>query len=62
MRRLSRVAKVFVGALQAALGRSTEVGSRALVARASAGAESHGEYMENCRVVKYVVFDTRKRK
>jgi retinol dehydrogenase-12 len=54
MRELSGVAKVFVGASQAVLGRSTEVGRRALIAAASAGVESHGEYMENCRVVRYV--------
>jgi retinol dehydrogenase-12 len=63
MRELSGVAKVlFIGALQAVLGRNTEVGSRALVAGAAADVQSHGEYMENCRVVWYVFFDTRKRK
>jgi hypothetical protein len=33
-----------------AIGRSTEAGSRALVADIAAGEESNGGYMENCRV------------
>jgi len=32
------------------IGRSTEAGSRALVAGIAAGDESNGSYMENCRV------------
>jgi hypothetical protein len=32
------------------IGRSTEMGSRTLVAAASAGEESHGKYMTDCRV------------
>jgi retinol dehydrogenase 12 len=32
------------------LARSTEVGSRTLVAAASAGEESHGKYMADCKV------------
>jgi retinol dehydrogenase 12 len=32
------------------IGRSTEAGSRTLVAGIAAGEESNGSYMENCRV------------
>jgi hypothetical protein len=32
------------------IGRSTEMGSRTLVAAASAGEESHGKYMTDCKV------------
>lgn len=32
------------------LARTTEVGSRTLVAAAAAGEESHGKYMVDCRV------------
>lgn len=42
-----RLAKFFVA-------RSTEVGSRTLVAAAEADEESHGEYMADSRVSKYV--------
>lgn len=34
-----------------AMARTTEQGSRTLVAAAEAGAESHGQYMSDCRVV-----------
>lgn len=38
------------------LARTTEVGSRTLVAGAEAGKESHGQYMSNCEVVEPSAF------
>ena len=32
------------------IGRTTEIGSRTLVAAACAGEESHGQYMTDCKV------------
>lgn len=40
--------------LSTLLARSTEVGSRALVAGIAAGEESHGEYMADCLIAEYV--------
>ena len=48
MRDLNGILLYFVSALQWMLARSTEVGSRALVAGACAGKASHGQYMSNC--------------
>jgi hypothetical protein len=36
--------------IKAILARSTEVGSRTLVHAASAGPESHGQYLSDCRI------------
>jgi hypothetical protein len=61
MRELSGVAKVFVGALQAVLGGVRRLGVERWLRR-RVRVESHGEYIDNCRVVKYVFLDIRKRK
>lgn len=44
--------------LSALLARSTEAGSRTLVAGIAAGEESHGEYMADCLVAEYVALFT----
>ena len=49
-RNLPTMGRLSVGAFLAVIGRTTEVGSRTLVAAATAGRESHGGYMESCRV------------
>lgn len=46
----SAVAKFFAGLMKILLARTTEVGSRCLVAGAAAGPESHGKYMTDARV------------
>lgn len=46
---LSREAPFFLEVLKFFLARSTEVGSRTLVAAAEAGPESHGKYIYNCQ-------------
>jgi len=39
------------------IARSTEAGSRTLVAAAAAGNETHGKYMADCHVSRFVVYD-----
>lgn len=39
------------------IARSTEAGSRTLVAAAAAGNETHGKYMADCHVSRFVVHD-----
>ncbi|KAL8764197.1 MAG: hypothetical protein Q9184_000166 [Pyrenodesmia sp. 2 TL-2023] len=53
-REMSAFTQFFMGAMRFFLARSTEVGSRTLVAAASAeaGKKSHGEYMADSRVSK----------
>ena len=46
---VSSVASRVGGLLKTLLARTTEVGSRTLVAGICAGPESHGEYMSDCR-------------
>jgi retinol dehydrogenase 12 len=41
---------VFFSLMKIVLARTTEVGSRTLVAGAAAGEESHGMYMQDCEV------------
>jgi retinol dehydrogenase-12 len=55
-REATGVAKYAFAAAAAIVARSTEVGSRTLIAGAAAGSESNGEYMENCIVTRYVIF------
>jgi retinol dehydrogenase-12 len=40
--------------MSAIIARTTEVGSRTLVAAVAAGEESQGSYMADCRVTEYV--------
>jgi retinol dehydrogenase-12 len=48
LRDLGGIVLYFVSGLQWILARSTEVGSRTLVAGACAGSASHGQYMADC--------------
>lgn len=41
--------------MAALLARTTEAGSRTLVNAVSAGEESHGSYLNDCRITEYVV-------
>lgn len=41
---------MFISLFKLVLARTTEVGSRCLVDSASAGEESHGQYMSECAV------------
>lgn len=41
--------------MAAIIARTTEAGSRTLVAGIAAGEESHGSYMADCRVTEYVI-------
>ncbi|KAI9801755.1 MAG: hypothetical protein M1825_003127 [Sarcosagium campestre] len=50
MREAKGAFKVYLAGLRSLLARSTEVGSRTLVAGIVAGPESHGEYMHDCVV------------
>lgn len=50
------IAKIINIIMFAVIARTTEVGSRALVAGVAAGQESHGKYMADCRVAEYVTF------
>lgn len=46
----------FIGNLMSAIiSRTTEAGSRTLVAGIAGGEESHGSYMADCRIAEYVV-------
>lgn len=49
-RNLPAPGKYGVALAQALIGRKTEVGSRTLVHAASAGPETHGKYLDSCRV------------
>lgn len=51
-RNTAGIKKYMVGMLKFIIARSTEVGSRTLVAGAEAGEESHGEYMADGKVSK----------
>ena len=46
--------KMVFSVMAALIARTKEVGSRTLVTGASAGQESHGQYMADCVVAKYV--------
>jgi hypothetical protein len=49
-RESSGIGRVIHNILAGTIGRSTEAGSRTLVAGIAAGEESNGSYMENCHV------------
>lgn len=49
-REMSGFDRYFIKTMKFIMARSTEVGSRTLVAAAEAGEESHGEYMADSRV------------
>jgi retinol dehydrogenase-12 len=44
--------------MSAIIARTTEVGSRTLVAGVAGGEESHGAYMADCQIAEYVFPDT----
>ena len=48
---LSRDGSFVLEIIKFLIARSTEVGSRTLLASAAAGEESHGQYMSDCRVI-----------
>ncbi|KAI9817911.1 MAG: hypothetical protein M1832_004531 [Thelocarpon impressellum] len=50
MREASGLQKAFIDFAKVPFSRSAEVGSRTLVAAAAAGVESHGQYLDDCRV------------
>jgi retinol dehydrogenase 12 len=52
MRELSGVKEVGFKMMQAALFRSAEVGSRTLINAAEGGKETHGQYMNDCKIGK----------
>ena len=52
MREWSGLRLLVFKAGRALFARKTDVGARTLVAAAAAGAESHGAYMDDCRVGK----------
>jgi retinol dehydrogenase 12 len=52
------IGKMMSNLMSALLARTTEVGSRTLVAGVAAGEESHGTYMADCRIAEYVFSDT----
>jgi hypothetical protein len=47
--------------MSAVLARSTEIGSRTLIAGLAAGEESHGSYMADCRIAEYIIYQLRMR-
>ncbi|KAJ9130211.1 Short-chain dehydrogenase/reductase-like protein [Coniochaeta hoffmannii] len=49
-RNLPLAGRLSVGMFLALIGRTTEVGSRCLVAAAAAGVDTHGQYLDSCRV------------
>ena len=49
---IGRIMSIFMNMLVA---RTTEAGSRTLVAGLAAGEESHGKYMADCRVAEYEI-------
>lgn len=46
------VSKIFMTIMQTMIARSTEVGSRTLIAAAAGGEDTHGKYMADSRVSK----------
>jgi retinol dehydrogenase-12 len=48
------VGRIMANIISAVVGRTTEAGSRTLVAGVAAGEESHGSYMADCRVTEYL--------
>lgn len=48
--------RLVIGAFRLALARTTEVGSRTLVHAALSGEESHGQYLTDCHVARWVIF------
>lgn len=54
---LGREAGLGLKILKMLLARTTEAGSRTLVAAADAGTESHGQYLSSCRVAQSVPSD-----
>jgi retinol dehydrogenase-12 len=48
------VGRIISNLMSAIIARTTEVGSRTLVAAVAAGEESQGSYMADCRVTEYV--------
>ena len=52
MREWTGVKAVFLKLMQTVLFRSTEVGSRTLLNAAEGGKETHGQYMDDCRIGK----------
>ena len=51
-REMSGVGLLFMRTMKSILARTTEVGSRTLVAAAEAGEESHGQYMADSHISK----------
>jgi hypothetical protein len=49
-RELARDSGIIPAIAKFLLGRSTEVGSRTLVHAASQGEETHGKYLEDCKI------------
>ena len=49
-RNLPLAGRLSVGLFLALIGRTTEAGSRCLVSAAAAGADTHGQYLDSCRV------------
>ena len=52
----SSIGGIIQSILDALIARTTEAGSRTLVAGIAAGEESHGAYMADCKVEEYVSF------
>jgi len=48
------IGRIMTSIMTALLARTTEAGSRTLVAGVAAGEESHGSFMADCRVSEYV--------
>lgn len=53
-RRLGLTSRAFIGAFRALLARTPEMGSRTILHALSLGEESHGKYLDNCKLTKYV--------
>jgi len=53
-REATGVEKIIANIMSALIARTTEAGSRTLVAGITAGEESHGKYMADCHVAEYV--------
>lgn len=49
-RNMSFAGRLSVSLSLALIGRTTEMGARTLVSAAAAGRESHGQYLDSCRV------------
>jgi len=52
MREFSGITLLLFRGMRAILARSTEVGSRTLVNGAEGGEETHGQYLDDCKVAK----------